>query len=280
MKDTPEILNRLETLLRRDLDQRLQGVMNALLHDRPVMMGYELEVSSKTGSFEGHPMVGLPRYVRTEISIGHRDNATYRPLHFWDESANFTKWIDYPVLMDNGDYNVWPTCLQFSQTLLPSKRLFDLILENWEDDWARPFHMNIIGQFEVVYDKRREIEWLQQRGVDLVMMLFRNPKDVLSIDRKFEQAFTRAVDVGMGRQSLRTVEDFDLALRNLSERQGLEVESHSKHSDSMDKDDSDFIQWLRDQAFLIKSKYGKDAGDVAFQMLTSTRKQLSRSRPI
>lgn len=269
---TSEALVRLKDLVRRDLDQRFLIMMNSLVvHDSRRL--WHLDEDQVKGQIKGQVHEGyLPRYKNERGEDMYLHDYHFTPFYHYFPEPDLTLWVNLPLAEVE---RPWPSFLRTNQQLLTSPEMFRSLWKRFGGTDHIPFPMNRKGQFEAIYDKRREVEWLNQNGFILDMMLFRDPTEVMSVERKYEQAFIRRLDV-LGEQfSPRTVEDFKVLLARLSELENT-VASGRDSTVSLANDDSELIDRLRDVAFRIKSEYGKEAGDLAFNMQAQVRKFLTK----
>jgi len=278
MTATSEALARLKSLLQRDLDQRLQKVMTTLSDVAVSRVTLTLQTSEIKGSVSGVALGSqLPLYKDGNDRWSLNDAYPYVPLNCYIPEKDVTLWVDYPIPYNE---HTWPVELEVNQRILPTPGLFQEIWNRWGSDSHRPFPTNILGQYEFVFDKRREVEWLNANGISVSMMLHRNPKDVMSIDRKFEESFIHTVCLIEGhRYFLKTVEDFNTLRKDIS---ALESDAASGRgaSQPLATNDAEIVGRLRDTAYLIKAKHGKEAGDLAFEMQSHVRSFLLNRKRI
>lgn len=267
---TFEALVRLKKFVERDLDQRFLTMMNSLVvHDSRRL--WHFEEAAVKGTMKGQVHEGyLPRYKNDRGEDMFMHDYHFAPFNHYFPEADLTLWVNLPLAEVE---RPWPAFLRTNQQLLTSPEMFRSLWKRFGGTDHNPFPMNRKGQFEAIYDKKREVEWLNNNGFIIDMMLFRDPSEVMSVERKFEQAFIRKLDV-LGEQfTPRTVEDFKVLLARLSELEN-EVASGRNSVASLAIDDSELVDRLRGIAFRIKSEHGKEAGDLAFNMQDQVRKFL------
>lgn len=271
MTPSSEVLVRLRNLIRRDLDQRIQRFFVTLKHSA-LVHDLTLQSSEVKGASRGDvPPSALPLYMQKDGVYSLQSVNPCKPFSCYVPDEDVTLWVNYPVRV--GD-DVWSMSMVVNQRIVPSPAFFLEIWKRWDSTDHHPFPVNVLGEYEFVFDKRREVEWLNQQGLSLSTMVHRNPKEAMSVDRKYEESFIHTVYLTEGRRfSLKTMEDFYALLKAVDELEGVIV-SKRKVSQPMATDDTEFIDRLRDTAYLIKAQHGKEAGDLAFEMQGHVRSYL------
>jgi hypothetical protein len=275
MSTSSEVLSRGREFILRDMDQRLQPIMTSLKTPGTIGAQYtECTSDQVKGVFRGQVTTDvLPRMM-------NRYGESLPVLHHYLIEDDVTVWFAHP--MTNECFDKW-------HGFQPSIRRFGitdgLVREMWKrfDAPSSLPYGDVPGfEFSRISDRTADFRYLNERGFGVVLGLYRKFDDTMSYQRQVESSFILQVRLPGSETSrdLLDIEDVLAAVREIDDLLAAGVHSHTENPVPLGKDDSHFVQWLGEQAFLIKTEFGKDAGDRAFIIHSNVKKHLGLRGPV
>ena len=253
MVDDTELRALVKRFISKDARLRVDRMVTGLRADRKRL---KWDLSCPKYGTVSHPNE-LP-----DVNPPYQHSANWTVFHY--KQGEVYNWLDLPLLGDwSGYFNVFCT---YKRTHLLDHALW---CEYAADPYGPLVPEGVV--LEIIDRKRDDHEFLLSEGFHCEMAFFRDPKEVVGIDRQYSAAFIRSF--AFPDQEPVKFDTLDAQIQYIN---GLATKSGPdlKHVSRETSDHSFFLRKLKAQCYAMKEEKGPSAMRTAFEIYKSVAKYL------